>query len=233
MARVAFLHVGPDTTLPGILVRSLREHNPDMRIVQCADRVSPQVSGVDDVLRIDADAGNLMTFRLQAFAGLAGNEPTLFLDTDMVCARPIDPAAELDDCDVAVCLREYNNAMPLDTRAMGINLTEYEGRTLGDVYPYLACAVIAKDAAFWTACLEDLRRLPAKFHKWFGDQEAMRNVIKAGGHKVGWLRESIYACLPDMHTDPSHGPKLFHFKGPLRKQMMIDGARQAGWLDPN
>jgi hypothetical protein len=59
----------------------------------------------------------------------------------------------------------------------------------------------------------------------------MRNVIAAGIWSIGRLRESLYACLPDLVDDPAHRPKLVHFKGPMRKQWMIDGAREAGWLD--
>jgi hypothetical protein len=230
MLRVAFLHVGQDTTLPKILVRSIREQNPEARVTQCTDRVSPTVDGVDDVIRIDGDTSRLMTFRLHCFAGLSFNEPTLFLDTDMVCADRIDAAGELGDHDVAVCVREYNKDMLLDPAAMDIDLREYAGRTLDDVYPYLACAVIARNADFWLECFDNLNSLPDKFHRWFGDQEAMRNVIGAGGRSVGRLGESLYACLPDMVRDPAHRPKLFHFKGPTRKQWMIDGAREAGWL---
>ena len=230
MLRVAFLHVGTDVTLPRILVRSIRDHNSGAHVVQCTDRESPDVAGVDDVVRIDGDTNRLMTFRLRCFAGLSFNGPTLFLDTDMVCADRIDPAGELSGHDVAVCMRDYNKDMPLDPAAMDIDLREYAGRTLDEVYPYLACAVIARNADFWSACLDNLNGLPDKFHRWFGDQEAMRNVI-AAGRSVGRLSESLYACLPDMVHDPAHRPKLFHFKGPMRKQWMIDGARAAGWLD--
>src|SRR5437870_1718029 len=105
MLRVAFLHVGQDTTLPKILVRSIQEHNPDARITQCSDHGSPDVDGVDDVARIDGDISRLMTFRLRCFAGLPFHEPTLFLDTDMVCADRIDATGDLAEHDVAVCER--------------------------------------------------------------------------------------------------------------------------------
>lgn len=229
--RVAFLHVGQDSVLPGIMVRSIRQFNPEAHITQCTDRATPDVSGVDEVARIDGDVGHLMTFRLRSFAGLPIGEPTLFLDTDMVCANRIDAAGELGKFDVSVCVREFNKDVLLNPRAMDIDLREYEGRTLNEVYPYLACAVIAKDPAFWSSCLDNLMSLPHKFHRWFGDQEAMRNVIAAGGRSVGGLRESIYACPPNVAADPARRPMLFHFKGPLLKQSMIDAARRAGWLD--
>ncbi|MBX9778690.1 MAG: hypothetical protein K2Y71_30325 [Xanthobacteraceae bacterium] len=230
MLRIAFLHVGQETVLARILVRSIRAHNPDVHVTQCTDGASPAVAGVDEVVRLDSDTGRLMTFRLRSFAGLPISEPTLFLDTDMVCTDRIDAAAELGQHDVCVCVREFNKDMLLDPHAMNLDLREYEGRTLNEVYPHLACAVIAKTPEFWSACLDNLMSLPEKFHHWFGDQEAIRNVIAGGGWSVGSLPESRYACLPHEVDDPAHRPKLFHFKGPMRKQMMIDGARAAGWL---
>jgi hypothetical protein len=229
--RVAFLHVGQDTTLPRILVRSIRQFNIDAHVTQCTDRTTPDVPGVDAVERLEADTSRLMTFRLRSFAVLQVREPTLFLDTDMVCADRIDAAADVSDVDVSVCVREFNKDGLFNSRFMNMDFSEYEGRTLNEVYPYLACAVIAKNPEFWSLCLNNLIGLPDKFHRWFGDQEAMRNVIAAGGRSVGALRESRYACPPNAIADPGHRPKFFHFKGPTLKQSMIDAAREAGWLD--
>lgn len=230
--QIAFLHVGSDTVCPTVLVRSLRASNPNARIIQCSDRASPAVAGVDEVARFDSDPSRLMTFRLEAFAGLAIRQPTFFLDTDMICLQPLDPAAALQGQDVAVCRREYQRDMMLDPSAMNMDLREYRGRTIGEVYPYLACAVATAGPAFWASCRDDLARLPEKFRVWFGDQEAIRNVVDSGRYSVGWLHESTYACLIDIETDPAASPKICHFKGPGRKQLMLDCARQAGLLDP-
>src|SRR5262245_40147556 len=135
---IAFLHIGPETIYPTVLVRSIRANNPDARIVQCTDHASPAVAGVDEVVRHAGDATRLMTFRLEAFAGLPISAPTLFLDTDMICLRPLAPAEALQGQDVGICLREYQKDMALDTEAMNMNLQGYEGRALGEIYPYIA-----------------------------------------------------------------------------------------------
>ena len=209
-----FFHIGQETIYPTILVRSLRANNPGARIVQCTDLVSPQIFGVDEVTRFAGDTTQPMRFRLECFARFPTSAPTLFLDTDMICVQPVDPAAALEGHEAAVCLREYNKDLPLDTAAMDVDLSEYSGRKLGDVYPYVGCAVATNGPSFWNACLDNMRGLSPKFWRWFGDQEALRNVIDRGGYKVGWLRESIYACLADVETDPTTNPKICHFKGP-------------------
>jgi hypothetical protein len=228
---IAFFHVGRETIFPIVMVRSIRAHNPGAHIIQVTDRISPDIAGVDEIVRFDGDSSHPMGFRLECYAMLPTRVPTLFLDTDMICVQPIDPAAALERNSAAVCLREYLKDMPLDTGAMGVDLSEHRGRRLGDVYPYVGCVTAASGPEFWNACLAELRRLPAKFWHWFGDQEALRNVVNGGTYKVGWLPESIYACLVDVETDPTKNPKICHFKGPARKRLMLQCAVQAGFLD--
>jgi hypothetical protein len=228
MAQFAFLHVGEDATFPTILCRSLRANNPNAQIIQCSDSDTSAVEGVDEVVRFDGNTENLMFFRTAAYARLAFIGPTLFLDTDMICIDSVDPNRALDDGDAAVCLREYGRDMLLDPTAMGIDLKEYTGRTLGDVYPYIGCAVICSSTEFWAACVEEMLRMPSKLHRWFGDQEALRNVVNQRKGRIRWLPESEYACLADVEVDTSKRPKFCHFKGPTRKRMMIDCAKEIG-----
>ena len=230
---IAFFHIGPETVYPTVLVRSIRANNPHARLVQCTDAAGPAVAGVDDVVRFDGDAARPMRFRLECFARLPTSVPTLFLDTDMICVRRLDPEAALEGREAAVCLREYNKDMVLQVDAMDVGLDEYAGRVIGEIYPYVGCAVATNGPRFWNACLDNMRSLPPKFWNWFGDQEAIRNVIDRDGFKVAFLPESIYACLGDVETDPSTNPRIFHFKGPGRKQSMLDCARQFGFLGRN
>jgi hypothetical protein len=72
------------------------------------------------------------------------------------------------------------------------------------------------------ACLDALHRLPAKFWRWFGDQEALRNVVNRGTHKIGCLPESIYACLVDVETDPTKKPQDLPLQGSSTQE--IDAA---------
>jgi hypothetical protein len=84
---------------------------------------------------------------------------------------------------------------------------------------------------FWCRCLEEFLRLPAKFQHWFGDQEALRNVVNARRDAIRWLPESIYACFADLEPKREHATriKLCHFKGPGLKQMMLDCAKMIGF----
>ena len=217
---IVFLHVGNETLFPTLLVRSLRMHNPNASIVQCSDPCSPKIPGVDEVFRFVGDVSNLMTFRLWCFSSLDITIPTLFLDTDMLCVGSVDPAQAIQDADVAVCAREFGCQDIINTSFREMDLSEYSGKTFGEVYPYVACATITRSSKFWKDCLQNLQQLHPKFHFWYGDQEAIRNVANSGAYRVKFLKESIYGCLPDQRDGPtsqpgqaSRAPQLYHFKG--------------------
>ncbi|HEX7886290.1 MAG TPA: hypothetical protein VF474_09965 [Phenylobacterium sp.] len=226
MSVIAFMHIGEQTQLPTIMVRSFRRHNPGIRIVQVADQDSPAIEGVDDTVRSPMADGNVMLFRMRCFAALATEEPTWFLDTDMLCNRPL----ELDEADVtvAVCQREFGTQAIFNHRFGGMDLSEYEGRTMGSIYPYVGCATYVNRSNFWADCLQDMEALDPKFFNWYGDQEAIRNVVNSSQRPVAMLRESLYACLPE-HAGQMSAPYIFHYKG-QRKRVMLERAAAEGLL---
>jgi hypothetical protein len=226
MPTIAFMHTGDQIQLPTLMVRSFRRHNPDFRIVQVADPHSPAIAGVDEVARRAMTDRNIMLFRMRCFAALAVEGPTWFLDTDMLCNRPL--RLEEPDTGVAVCLREFGKDAIFNHRFGGMDMDEYAGRTLGSIYPYVGCATYLNGSDFWADCLRDMEGLDPKFFNWYGDQEAIRNVVESGRRVVGRLRESLYACLPE-HAAPSADPYIFHYKG-QRKPLMLQRAAADGLL---
>lgn len=218
----AFCHVGQAAVIPTILVRSIRRHNPSAVIVQCSDEDTPDIPEADVTIRVAGD--HLMDLRLRGFAEVAG--PALFLDADMICRKPINVEEALGANDVMVCRRKHMNHAHVRPRNLRIDVTEYHDRTYGEVYPYLACATIAR-REFWSDCLGNLQTLDPKFKRWFGDQEAIRNVVKGGKYKVGELSERDYAFTPDMGGGD---PAFVHFKG-RHKKTMIGTAILDGLID--
>jgi hypothetical protein len=224
---VAFLQIGPDLQMAKILARSIRRHNPGTRILQISDTTSPGLEEVDEVIRHPRTHANVMLFRMQCFAQLPTDQPTWFLDTDMICHRPlaVDGAPQ-----VAVCLREFNRKQIFNHRFNGMDLSEHAGRTLGAVYPYVGCATRLHQTDFWARCLRNMEALPPKFFNWYGDQEALRNIVESGAYEVHHLPESLYACLPE-HEGKGPAPYISHYKGG-RKPLMLERAAQDGLLDP-
>jgi hypothetical protein len=227
LATIVFMHVGPDVQLPTIMLRSMRRHNPGLRVIQVADMQSPMIDGVDETVRRPLTDSNIMLFRMRCFAAVPASGPTWYLDTDMICNKTLAFADETQPA-VAVCRREFDRNAVFNHRFRGMDFSEYEGRTLGSLYPYVGCATLLDNSNFWTDCLEDMEALAPKFHHWYGDQEAIRNVVASGRHEVAALPESLYACLPEYET-PDVVPTISHYKG-ARKRLMLERAARDGLI---
>ena len=217
MTTFVFLHVGVDP-LVELLVRSIGKTNVDARVIQCTDPHTGQVSGTTEVYRYAGDTSNLMTFRLEAFSQLGLQEPAIYLDTDMLVLAELKPQDILGEADVACCERSFGRDAPLNTSFRGMDLSEYKNKTIGEVYPILAAFTVTRTFDFWAVCSERLLALDDKFHYWYGDQEAMRDVARTNRFRMRLIPESMFACLPEFAQGTS--PKLLHFKGAQRKKWM-------------
>lgn len=222
MTTLAFLHVGPETRLPTLFVASVRRHNPDIRIIQVTDADSPGIPGVDLVGRRRATHANLVQFRVEGFAAVPIEHDTWFFDTDMLCHRPL---AYRGPEEVAVCHRQQRVDHLFNPDAIVGDWSEFNGRTMGSVFPYVACATLVRTPEFWPTVTDTLLALPSKFHNWYGDQEAIRLVVESGRFGVGRLPEALYGCLPEYEA--SEAPYLTHYKG-KRKALMFERAERDG-----
>lgn len=219
--KFVFLHVGEDLR-PALLVKSVRAVFPDAEIMQCTDYETDPVEGVTSVHRFDGDVQNLMTFRLMAFSRLELDVPAIYLDTDVLILSAFDIDELLQGCDVAVCRRSFANDALMNTSFRGMDLSRYAGMTLGEVYPYLACFTVTRNSEFWDATHERLLAMEPLFHYWYGDQEAIREVIRSGLFSWSELAEAKVACLPEHLHSVAVAPNAIHFKGAGRKKMMLE-----------
>ena len=215
---IVFMQVLHDP-LADLFVRSVRRLMPESHIVQCTDNQTGIIDGVDRVYRHNGDVGNLMNFRLEAFAALSLEGPSVYLDTDMLMFRALDPEQILGGADVAVLKRVFGADELLNTRFLGMDLSEYAGMQIGKVYPYIGCFALMRSNEFWKECERVMKALPKKFLFWYGDQEAIREVVEARRFNVKEVKESDYACLPE-YIDEAAPPFIAHFKGVKRKAMM-------------
>jgi hypothetical protein len=223
---IVFLNVGPDVATAALMVRSIRAHNPGARIIQATDALSPAVPGVDDVQRVAGDSRRIMTFRVLCFAKMDVSTPTWFLDTDMLCLAPLPVIGEGGPV-TGVCMREFDRHVIFNHAYGGLDFSRYEGMNFGTIYPFLACANFVSNGDFWQRCLDHFSKMPAQFHYWYGDQEAIKHVVAEHGEGFIKLPESVYACLPE-YENPQVASKLMHYKGGKRKPLMIARARKEG-----
>lgn len=195
---------------------------PLAEVIQCTDDRTPEVADVTKIHRQSGDTKNLMTFRLACFSGLGLTGPAAYIDTDMIMIRTLDPDRVIGDYDVAVCERSFGREDTINTSFKGMDLSEYTNKTFGEIYPYLACFTVVRGHSFWQSCYDELQKLPEKFRYWYGDQEAIRNVVNYGDYRVKMIPERIYGCLPEYLERFADAPRMLHFKGARRKKAMLE-----------
>lgn len=218
--RIAFFAIGNPAFLEAsLLVRSVRLLKSDIAILQLTDVTTPEVPGVSEVMRFKGlNPGHIMTARVEAFAAVDTSVPTLFLDTDMLMLRVPASLSELtSSCEVTrLCRRYYERNAVFNWRFRGLSFDEHRGKTLDEAFPWLACATFVYRTQFWSKCLQRLHDLRGDYHVWYGDQEAMRQVIEATVTSSNPLCERDFAALPDK-IKCQESPYILHFKGASRK----------------
>jgi hypothetical protein len=215
MSTFVFFHVGDDLEWPTRMVASLRAFNPGAEIIQVTDRVTATVEGVTWAYPTEGDREFLMHWRLAAFARLGLDEPALYLDTDMVVKAPIKPSTLVLDEVCVPCRRSFNRDALFNPRQRGLDFSEYTGKTLDEVYPFVGCATVTRDAGPWEDMAEMFEALPEKFWRWYGDQEVLREYCR---QTEVTLPEYHFACLPE-YLKQYPDPAIVHYKG-VRKALM-------------
>lgn len=210
-ATFVFFHVGDDLSQPTRLVDSIKKTNPDAKVVMCSDAATPALEGVE---RFDfqVDRERLMTSRWKAYKELNLAQPAVYLDTDMVVRGRVDLPALLGDKRFVFCRRTFDLMNPFNGSQRGLDFSEHDQRPVGTVYPILASFVATKSGAEWSELYERCAALPDKYHKWYGDQEALRdavNSLKAADFNL--VDEAVYSCLPEYAEQCS--PFIVHYKG--------------------
>jgi hypothetical protein len=215
----AFFHVGDDISQPQKMVKSLLRHNPDAFITMYTDKTTPDVMGITRRVESDVNRDELCYHRVKAYAETYASSilPAMYLDTDMLVQDKIVVKDLLEPHrDVAFLRREFHRDAIFNVDQRGINFSEYEGKTIDEVYPYICCTVVAKNPQVWKNLLAIYDTLDPKFRRWYGDQEALRIYAEKYPERVSEMNEAVYGCLPEHKTDDV---KIMHFKGEARKKL--------------
>jgi hypothetical protein len=174
--RIVFFWVGQNTLVPTLLVRSIRSSlGPEMEITQLSDRETPEVPGVSTYKSMKLSS-RLMVARLEAYASLAIKGPTLFLDADMLVIRDFDlPALGVNEVGVT---RRYDRS-EINWHAP-VDFPEFEGKYFIDEMPYVYSFVYTSSEILFVRQLNRLRKLPKRFHEWYGDQVTLKSELDSG-----------------------------------------------------
>lgn len=204
--KLTFLHVGDDVRLPEMMVKSVLNAMQCVEIVQLTDMVTPQIKGVNSVIRKPYD-GNLMTFRMMHLAELAGDWITL--DTDIIVLKDLREVFNKGyDFDVALT-RRYGKILDQD----GMDIVAY--------MPYNTGVMFSRNRQFWKDAYKALLKMPESAHKWWGDQLSVRLAAESNRYSVLELNCDEYNYSPNSENE-NKDVYVLHFKG-KRKDWMLNG----------
>lgn len=222
---IAFFWVGQDVTIPTLLVRSIRAaFGADFRVHQLSDRETPKVEGVTTHKKVKLSP-HIMVARLEAYAALEVTEPTLFLDADMLVLRAFDlpPLAENE---IGVTLRGERDTIRFSKREWA-EFPEFTEKDSAQMMPYIFSFVYARSTVLFLRQLNALRKMPKRFHRWYGDQMTLKSELDAPGRfTVKHFDVDIYNCTVRSRWEFEEArakPQpvcIAHFKGPDSKQAM-------------
>ncbi len=222
---IAFFWIGQDTAIPAMLVRSIRAaFGADFNVHQLSDRDTPMIEGVTTHRQLKLSR-LIMVARLEAYAALPVREPTLFLDADMLVLRAFDlpPLAEND---VGVTPRGERDTYDIPERDWA-EFPEFAHKNSAQVMPYIYSFVYVRSPVVFLRQLNALRRLPKRFHRWYGDQVTLKSELAAPGRfatrnfDIDIYNRSVRSRweFEEVRAAPQ-GVCIAHFKGPQSKAAM-------------
>jgi hypothetical protein len=214
-----FFHVGDDTLYPTLLTKSIKKFNPDSKIFYITDKKSKNIEGVTNTFRIDCNTKDLSIARALGYFQLKLNSPAIYIDTDVLITKNI-PNELFKQNEVYLCKRTYSLDIIINHMWMG-DYSEYKGKTIGEVYPFIGCFIYTANYKFWEECYKVHINLHKKFHYWYGDQVSLKKIDEQKKFNIGYLDESLICSPPEMiNKDNKDKVYSIHFKGPNRKKFM-------------
>jgi hypothetical protein len=217
-----FFWKGRDIECPQALVRSIRMiYGDTTRIVQLSDRETPQVPGVSEFIGRSVHP-DMMLSRLEACAKFRLSRPAVFLDADMLVIDRFDlPAMREKD---VILLKREQNATALINPNFPEHYPEFEGKTLGEVMPFVACFIATANDRFFSDVLQVAVSLPERLHRWYGDQVALKRVAERKKYRIKEVPELAFSHptkstlqRAEIASARKSGVRILHFKGPKAK----------------
>lgn len=227
MDRIAFFWIGDDITIPSILVESiLNIYENNIEIIQLTNYETNRIPGVTKSLRANLSQ-DIMVARLQAYSLIPSDDQlTFFVDADSILLNKIN-LTELDSNLKYFVLRE--NMDDQINHLYPEFYPEFIGKKMGEVMPFLFGAmVMANGNIFFHDLLKKCLNLPARFHRWYGDQIALYAKIleeNPNSYKYLDIKKHLFIVrsgleIVELKKLKNHDVKFITFKGPESKKFM-------------
>ena len=222
MDQIVFYWAGEKLELPFFLVKSIRLiYNQEIKIIQLSDNLTKQVNGVDEIIRIKP-TNYMMLDRTFAYSLVkTKNNKTLFLDADSLVLNKIN----LDTYKKGIYLTKRQTNFLINYNSPEY-YPEFLNKHFNEVMPYLFGIILIVDEEFFFENIIDiLKKLPSRFHRWYGDQYSLKKLYDKGIIKFKFLNSDFtYIAEFDGKTkkinlDLLRSNKVLTFKGGKKNYM--------------
>ena len=217
MEQIVFYWVGKELKIPSLLVSSARMvYGKNINIIQLSDYNTGMVSGVDKIIRGE-NSGHILLDRVKLYCEIeTEKKTTIFLDADSLLIQKLK-------------LNEFSKGYHLLKRESGgsslINhqwpeyYPEFIGKTFEEVMPFLiGVVIICHQKNFFTKLYKEFYKLHKRFHRWYGDQIALKNLFDLEPRKFEIIIDG-WAHVVSLNKDGSldittlNHTKILTFKG--------------------
>ena len=224
----AFFWVGQNISIPSLLVKSIRiSFKNEAFIYQLTDNQTPYIEGVDKTIR-GALPKDIMLARLKAYSNLKTNNPTCFLDADSLVLKKFS-------------LPDFNQYRAFiikrldQTSLINHNFPEFYPEFINqkffDLMPiFFGFIATSNGGDFFKKLLANAKKMPARFHRWYGDQMSLAEEWRKKESDFLVLSQNEYLYIIKEKIDLglliNQNTKIITFKGLEAKSLIFESYLQ-------
>lgn len=226
--QIAFFWVGSDNEIPTFLVNSINLiYKKKVKIFHLTNHTTRKINGTTKTIRLSL-SDNLMVARLQAYKNFPyNNKLTFFCDADSLFVQKLN-LFELSE-DIYLIKRSENFLMNHNWPEL---YPEFKNKYSIEIMPYLFGGMALKDGKkFFSEILKICFDLPQRFHRWYGDQYALRIFIEKNKPKFNLLPANTHLKIvrqilteKDFHIIFNNRVKMITFKGLQAKKFINESS---------
>ena len=226
--QIAFFWVGSDNEIPTFLVNSINlVYKKKVKIFHLTNYTTRKVNGTTKTIRLNLSE-NLMVARLQAYKNFPyNNNLTFFCDADSLFTQKLN-LFELSE-NIYLIKRSENFLMNHNWPEL---YPEFVNKHSIEIMPYLFGGMALRDGKkFFSEILKICFDLPTRFHRWYGDQYALKIFIEKNKPKFDLLPTSTHLKIvrlivteKDFYVLFEDKVKMITFKGPHTKKFINESS---------
>ena len=189
MDQIVLFWRGEDISIPKYFVNSILIRNlKNVKIIQVSDLKTEKIKGVD-LFITDNFPEDLMTARLKAYSKIKTKDTnTIFCDADSLLLNDIT----LSNFSPGYYLMRRKGNFVIN-HLLPEHYPEFENKPILDIMPFLFGAIIiVKKENFFKYLYNICMQLPARFHRWYGDQLSLYIYYLDNKHNFSFFDQSKY-----------------------------------------